>query len=213
LRYVVVRSHQNPPRNAITKELIMAKKFAAKAAPAPAAVEPEEVEVEEVEGEAEVEGTEEVATEEGGEAKEKGAPRARKWNYGIKPESVISKVKDGKSPGSVADQFELITPKMKVEDFMAAGGDRHGLRVMMRAKAIILTLDGAQYPVPYDHEAAAAAREERAAAKAAKAAEAEAEAEEEVAEEVAAPAPKPVAKVVKPAAAPAAKAAIVGKKK
>lgn len=156
----------------------MAKKFAAQAAKAAPAQEAE---------------TEEVEVEEAPTRKGSNAPRKRKWNYGITPASVIRRVKDATCPKGVADQWDHATTGTTVEKFLEAGGDRHGLRVMMRGKAITLTTSGQSYPVPYDHEAAAAAKAEKEAAKAARAAakaeEAE-EAEEEEEEEAPAPAPK-----------------------
>ena len=139
----------------------------------PAAPTPpvEEVEVEDVE-EAEV-----VETE--GEEKVKGAPRARKWNYGITAEGVISRVAGVESgPKGCADAFEATAKPITVEKFSETVDDwRHCLRVMMRGKYVVIKNGGEVYPQEYDHAAAAEAREARAAAKAEKEA-AEAKAEE-----------------------------------
>jgi len=80
----------------------------------------------------------------------KGAPRARKWNYGIQDDSVISRVKDGECPSSVEEQWDYAKTGTTVAAFTKAGGDRHGLRVMMRAGAIKLKTDGETYPQAWD---------------------------------------------------------------
>lgn len=131
-----------------------------------------EVEVEEVETPAETlknaaaVGAEEVVE---GEEKVKGAPRARKWNYGITAEGVIKRVAGVEGgPKGCADAFEATAKPITVEAFSEAVEDwRHCLRVMMRGKYVTITgADGEVYPQEYDHEAAAAAREAKAAAKA-----------------------------------------------
>lgn len=154
---------------------------AVKGKPAPVA-EVEEAEVEEAEV---------------GEEKAKGAPRARKWNYGIQPEAKIFRMKGAECPKGVAAQWGYATSGSTVQAFYEAGGDRHGLRVMMRGKAIVLKSAAGQFPQAYDHEAAAEAAAARAAARAAKAA-AEAAAAEDEADE---------AEEVEPTPAPTKKAA------
>jgi hypothetical protein len=148
------------------------------AAPTPPA---EEVEVEE----AEVVSGDEEATE--GEEKVKGAPRARKWNYGITAEGIISRVAGVESgPKGCADAFDATAKPITVEKFAETVDDwRHCLRVMMRGKYVVIKNGGEVYPQEYDHAAAAEAREARAAAKAEREA---AEAEETEVEET--PAPK-----------------------
>lgn len=117
------------------------------------------------------------------ETKAKGAPRARKWNYGIVPEATIYVVESAASPKGTVEGFNFLTENdgTTVENFSANVDDwRHQLRVMLRGKAaVIIGANGEQYPKEFDHEAAAAAREAKAALKKAKA-EAEAEAGEEV---------------------------------
>jgi hypothetical protein len=161
------------------------KKFGkAPAAPTPP-VEEVEVEVDEaVTGEAE---------EGEGEEKVKGAPRARKWNYGITAEGIISRVAGVESgPKGCAEAFEATAKPITVEKFSETVDDwRHCLRVMMRGKYVVIKNGGETYPQEYDHAAAAAAREAKAAAKAAKEAEAD---EETEAEEAPAPAKKRSAK-------------------
>jgi hypothetical protein len=157
----------------------------------------EEADVEEVE--VETEAAPKKKAKGNGAEKPKGAPRARKYQYGpigTNSEAKIMMVKDAVSPKGVADQAAYIKSGMTVAAFFAAGGDRHGLRVMMRGKFIVVRAGDQQYPQTYDHVAAEAARKAREAAKAAK----EAAADEE--EEAPAPVAKPaVKKVVKRAAA------------
>lgn len=151
---------------------------------------------------AEAEEVEEDAEEElesgSGKGKGSNAPRARKWNYGITPEAKIFRMKGAESPKGVVEQWPFAISGSTVQAFYDAGGDRHGLRVMMRNKAIVLKSAAGQFPQPYDHAAAAEAAQARAAAKAAKAAEEAAAAEDE--EEVEEVAPTPVKKTVAKAA-------------
>lgn len=136
--------------------------------------------------------------EEEGEEKAKGAPRARKWNYGIQPEAKIFRMKGAECPKGVAAQWGYATSGSTVQAFYEAGGDRHGLRVMMRGKAIVLKSAAGQFPQAYDHAAAAEAAAARAAKRAAaKAAEEDAEDVEDVEEPT--PAPKKRAQAPIPA--------------
>jgi len=138
--------------------------------------------------EVEVEEAEVVETEAAeGEEKVKGAPRARKWNYGITAEGVISRVAGVESgPKGCADAFDATVKPISVEKFAETVDDwRHCLRVMMRGEYVVIKNGGEVYPQEYDHAAAAEAREARAAAKAEREA---AEAEETEVEET--PAPK-----------------------
>jgi hypothetical protein len=111
-----------------------------------------------------------------------GAPRARVWQYGIQPGSVIKRLKGAEPPKGVADQWPHAVTGTTVAAFLEAGGDRHGLRVMMRQKAIVLVTEGKTYPQPYDPDNVPTAKKPKAAKAA------EAEEEEEEAEE---PAPPP----------------------
>jgi hypothetical protein len=124
------------------------------------------------------------------EGKTTGAPRARKWNYGIYPDSVITVVADD-APKGAGEAWEVVDDDMTVAEFQEAMGAsyRHDLRVMMRAGSITLETNGQTYPQAYDAEAAEAARKAKAKAKAKKAAEEAAEDDEDEDE-----APAPVAK-------------------
>ena len=108
------------------------------------------------------------------EGKVKGAPRARKWNYGIQPEATISLAEGVESPKGTVGGFNYLAENggsATVQDFGANVEEwRHQLRVMLRGKAAFITgVDGQTYPQEFDHEAAAALREAKAAAKKAKA--------------------------------------------
>ena len=107
------------------------------------------------------------------EGKAKGAPRARKWNYGIVMESTVSAVEGAAAPKGAVEGFNHIAEaegSCTVQDFSANVDDwRHALRVLMRGKAAIITdAAGNTYPQEYDHVGAAALREAKAAAKKAK---------------------------------------------
>ena len=107
------------------------------------------------------------------EGKAKGAPRARKWNYGIVMESTVSAVEGAAAPKGAVEGFNYIAEasgSCTVQDFSANVDDwRHALRVLMRGKAAIITdAAGNTYPQEYDHVGAAALREAKAAAKKAK---------------------------------------------
>ena len=108
-----------------------------------------------------------------GEVKAKGAPRARKWNYGIVMESTVSAVEGAAAPKGAVEGFNYIAEaggSCTVQDFSANVDDwRHALRVLMRGKAAIITdAAGNTYPQEYDHAAATTLREAKAAAKKAK---------------------------------------------
>jgi hypothetical protein len=123
----------------------------------------------------------------------KGAPRARKWNYGISTGGMIHRVAGVEGePKGCQDAYEATVKPISVEKFSETVEDwRHCLRVMMRGKYVVIKSGNQVFPQPYDHEAAAAAKAERAAAKAAAKAEAE-EGDEE--DEAPAPAKKAVKK-------------------
>jgi hypothetical protein len=104
------------------------------------------------------------------EKKPKGAPRARKWNYGIQLTSKIIRTKDAVPPKSVAEQFPYTAGNPTVAKFKELGGDGHGLRVMMRAGTITLNTAGETYPKPWDAAAYAAQQKVKADAAKAKAA-------------------------------------------
>jgi len=117
------------------------------------------------------EGAVDTPAEGGAAPKSKGAPRARKWNYGIVMEATVSLVADATAPKGAVDGFNaLVDGDLTVQEFSTSVDDwRHALRVLMRNKVAIITgVDGQTYPQEYDHAAAAALREARAAAKKAK---------------------------------------------
>lgn len=122
--------------------------------------------------------------------KPKGAPRARKWVYGPIGENSSAKIlmiKGATPPKGVADQAAYVKNGMLVSAFHAAGGDRHGLRVMLRQKFIVVRDGEVQYPRAWDP---ATDKQEPPKRKAKE----EVEAVEEVEE---APAPKKVIKKAK----------------
>ena len=83
--------------------------------------------------------------------KEKGAPRARKWEYGITDEARIVRLAEVASvKRDIQVQFGYTEGDPTVADFKKKGGNRHGLRVMMRRKLIKLVhADGKEFPVAY----------------------------------------------------------------
>jgi len=85
------------------------------------------------------------------EKKEKGAPRARKWEYGITDEArVVRLVEVASVKRDIQVQFGHTEGDPTVAEFKKRGGNRHGLRVMMRRKLIKLVhADGTEYPVAY----------------------------------------------------------------
>lgn len=84
------------------------------------------------------------------------APRARKWDYGIKPEAkVVRLVETANVKRDIQAQFTHTEGDPTVAEFYERGGDRHGLRVMSRRKLIgIHHLDAegnvvAKFPTEY----------------------------------------------------------------
>lgn len=85
------------------------------------------------------------------------APRARKWDYGIKPEARVTRLVEAANvKRDIQVQFTHTEGDPTVAEFMSRGGDRHGLRVMMRRKLIKLVHEdtGAEFPVSYVKPAA-----------------------------------------------------------
>jgi hypothetical protein len=164
------------------------KKVIKKAAKAAPVEEVEEV-VEEVEVEEPKPAKKGKATAATGEPKPK-VERARKWVYGPIGEKSTAKIlmiKGATPPKAAADQAGYIKSGMTVAAFYAAGGDRSGLRKMLRGKFIVVRDEsGTQFPRAWDP---ATDKQEPPKRKAK-----EEEAVEEVEE---APAPKPVKKVKK----------------
>ena len=80
-----------------------------------------------------------------------GAPRARKYEYGITDAAKISRLVDTASvKRDIQSQFALTEGNPTVASFKAKGGNRHGLRVMMRRKLIELVhADGKKFPQAY----------------------------------------------------------------
>lgn len=78
-------------------------------------------------------------------------PRPRKWNYGISNEATLKLiVEDTPRKGRDFKNLDKVVDGMTCEEFFAAGGDRHDLRVLSRGKAIsIIGTDGAVYPTEY----------------------------------------------------------------
>lgn len=82
---------------------------------------------------------------------DKGAPRARKWEYGITDEARIVRLAEvANVKRDVAAQFAHTEGDPNVATFKQRGGNRHGLRVMMRRKLIKLVhADGKEFPQQY----------------------------------------------------------------
>lgn len=106
----------------------------------------------------EVRANEEVAAGEADAAveKAKGAPRPRRWDYGITDEATIERVAENPPVRKdIAEAWVLTEGKPSVADFMAGFASktdaRHCLRVMSRRKLIqIKHADGSVYPVAYE---------------------------------------------------------------
>lgn len=95
-------------------------------------------------------GTDTTAAE--GTKKGSSAPRARKWDYGITPEARVTRlVEAATAKRDIAAQFAHTEGNPTVAEFYTKGGDRHGLRVMMRRKLISLVHEdtGATFPIAY----------------------------------------------------------------
>lgn len=83
-------------------------------------------------GDGEAQATEGASTKKGSNA-----PRARKFDYGIKPEAkVVRLVETANVKRDIQAQFTHTEGDPTVAEFYAKGGDRHGLRVMSRRKLI-----------------------------------------------------------------------------
>lgn len=80
-----------------------------------------------------------------------GAPRPRKFEYGIAPDSTIARLADEPNvKRDVKGEWEYTEGNPTCAVFFTRGGTRHGLRVMSRRKLITITgADGKQYPVTY----------------------------------------------------------------
>jgi|2_EtaG_2_1085320.scaffolds.fasta_scaffold12268_2 hypothetical protein len=83
------------------------------------------------------------------EPKDKGAPRPRKWDYGITPEAKILCQKETPNvKREVQADWEIAQKSKTYADYAKAGGSRHGIRVMSRRGLIKLVhADGKEYPV------------------------------------------------------------------
>ena len=81
----------------------------------------------------------------------KGAPRPRKWDYGIILEAkIMPLVEEANVKRDIQKDWERVGKGTTCEKFFAAGGTRHGLRVMSRRKLIsIVHADGSKFPVEY----------------------------------------------------------------
>ncbi len=90
-------------------------------------------------------------TSEAKDKKAKGAPRPRKWDYGITPEAKITPlVEEANVKRDIQKDWERVGKGTTCEKFFAAGGTRHGLRVMSRRKLIQIThADGSTFPKEY----------------------------------------------------------------
>ena len=92
-------------------------------------------------------------TSEAKDKKAKGAPRPRKWDYGITGEAKIVIVAEGEpnvKRDILKDWEKLGKGNITCDAFFAAGGSRHGLRVMSRRKLIqVVHADGKRYPIEY----------------------------------------------------------------
>lgn len=93
--------------------------------------------------------------------KVKGAPRPRKYDYGITADAQVVRLAEAPSvKRDIAVSWDATEGNPTVEVFMALGGDRHGLRVMMRRKLVKLVHeDGSEYPVLLAEGAAEATTE------------------------------------------------------
>jgi hypothetical protein len=86
-----------------------------------------------------------------GEGKATGAPRPRKWDYGIIDDAtIVPQAETASVKKEVAEAWALVDDKPTVHEFMKRGGDRHGLRVLSRRGLIkIVHPDGTEFPRPY----------------------------------------------------------------
>lgn len=93
----------------------------------------------------------EVVAEEKSNGKGSGAPRPRKWEYGIIPEAKIVRQADTASvKKEVAEAWACTDENPTVEAYTKLGGDRHGLRVLSRRGLIkIVHPDGTEFPQPF----------------------------------------------------------------
>lgn len=104
---------------------------------------------------------------------EKGAPRPRKWNYGIAPENKVAIVplaKDAEEPklkAGEAEGYALAKKGCTVEQFIAAS-DRGILRRLSRKGLVnVIGTDGTKYPIEYVAPEKPAKKEQEAGEKAA----------------------------------------------
>jgi hypothetical protein len=86
-----------------------------------------------------------------GEGKATGAPRPRKWDYGIIPEAqIVPQTETAAVKKEVAEAWALVDDSPTVEEYTKRGGDRHGLRVLSRRGLIkIIHADGNEFPKAY----------------------------------------------------------------
>jgi len=86
-----------------------------------------------------------------GEGKATGAPRPRKWDYGIIPEAkIVPQAETASVKKEVAEAWALVDDSPTVEEYTKRGGDRHGLRVLSRRGLIkIIHADGNEFPKAY----------------------------------------------------------------
>jgi hypothetical protein len=81
----------------------------------------------------------------------KGAPRPRKWDYGILPEAqIVRQAEDASVKKDIAEAWGYTDDNPTVEEYTKRGGDRHGLRVLSRRGLIkIVHPDGTEFPREY----------------------------------------------------------------
>jgi hypothetical protein len=90
-----------------------------------------------------------------GEAKEKGAARPRKWDYGITDDAQIVRIADAPSVRkdvelAWAETFDTPTVHDYMKGFSNKSDARHGLRVLARRKLIkIVHKNGDEFPKEY----------------------------------------------------------------
>lgn len=86
------------------------------------------------------------------------AARPRKYNYGITPEATVRRANEGPVTvrKDIEKSWEATDGEPTVAEYMERGGDRHGLRVLMRRGLIkLIGTDGAEYPVAFSSGATA----------------------------------------------------------
>jgi hypothetical protein len=88
---------------------------------------------------------------EGAAGKGTGAPRPRKWDYGIIPEAqIVRQAAEASVKKEVAEAWGYTDDNPTVAEYTKRGGDRHGLRVLSRRGLIkIVHPDGTEFPREY----------------------------------------------------------------